>query len=494
MEQQACVHTATILGVEAVPVTVEVNVGPGLPGIVIVGMPDAAVQESKQRVRLALRACGFSMPNSKVVVNLAPSSLKKNGSGFDLPIAVGILRATKQVSARLASSSLFVGELSLEGAVRGVRGTLAFARVAREQGLALVTAPILDEAPVISDVDYRCIQGLQDLRDGSFHTPRWQESERQVPTLDYSEIAGQDLAKRALQIAAVGDLGCLMVGPPGSGKTMLARRLPTILPPLSEEERVESALIHSIAGVPYETILRGERPFRAPHHSATRAGLLGGGTPVMPGEVSLAHNGVLFLDEMPEFGVQTLQLLRQPLESGEVVLARAEGSFHFPARFSLVAAANPCPCGFFGDRERNCRCTQAQVSTYQSRIGGPLMDRFDLCLDVWRTDPTSVLATGTGKGSRAMREEVLAAREFAAARPLSREQGEDQALLESCCMDEGVRASLEALALVHHLSGRGIIRTLRVARAIADLDQSLSVRQGHLEEAVMFRVRTGEGL
>ena len=322
---------------------------------------------------------------------------------------------------------------------------------------------------------------------------------------DFSDVAGHEAAKRALQIAAAGNHGVLMSGPPGSGKSMLASRLPSILPPLEEDEALETALVHSVAGESMAAVLAGNRPFRSPHHSASLAGLVGGGSPPRPGEISLAHNGVLFLDELPEFRPAVLQSLRQPLEAGRVCITRADGNVTFPARFMLVAAANPCPCGYFGDRERPCTCTSPQMRTYQARIGGPLMDRIDLHLDVQRASPHEVMGTGGGTSSAALREGVLRARAFAAWRRAR--EGEDageklpagvgegaspSALVRSCRLSAVDAAFLEDVAAARHSSGRAIMRTLGVARTIADMDESPAVAKRHLCEALGFRLQEGE--
>jgi magnesium chelatase family protein len=525
-------------------VTVEVSVGSGLPGIHIVGMPDTAIQEAKQRVRQALKAADFEMRNRFVVVNLAPSSVKKVGSGFDLPIALAFLIATEQIGPELVEGRLCVGELSLDGSVRAVSGQLAFEQVAQAQGWGLMTGPTVEGVFVDQGQEHVCLRHLSDLREGSFVAPTDAVSSGWTSGADYSDIAGNDLAKRALQIAAAGTHALLMVGPPGSGKSMLASRLPSILPPLSEDERVESALIHSVAGLPFERILRGERPFRAPHHGASRAGLIGGGNPTRAGEVSLAHNGVLFLDELPEFGSAVLQLLRQPMEQGVVTLARASGTVVFPSRFMLVAASNPCPCGFYGDPKRSCTCTAPQISRYQGRVGGPLMDRIGIIVDVWRSDASNVLNTGKGTSSAQLKEGVMNARAFAAWRrerdgyqgerqsgsqsgvqsgpqgrpqngPLNGPQGRPQngpqsprlleateapgfggarslstppaALLASCKLGTKERASLEMMAERYQLSGRGIMCALDVARTIADMEECEKVSGDHLLEAISFR-------
>jgi magnesium chelatase family protein len=501
-ERVGFVTTATIQGVEAVPVTVEVSVGSGLPGIHLVGMPDTAIQEARQRVRQALKAARFEMRNRFVVVNLAPGSVRKVGSGFDLPIALGFLIATEQIDPGLVKDRLCVGELSLDGSVKAVVGQLAYEQIAQAQGLGLMTGPTVAGVFTRRGQEHVCLGHLSELREGCFMEPEDAPLPDGAAAADYSDVAGNDLAKRALQIAAAGSHGLLMMGPPGSGKSMLASRLPSILPPLSEDERVESALIHSVAGLPFERILQGERPFRSPHHGASRAGLIGGGNPTRAGEVSLAHNGVLFLDELPEFGSAVLQLLRQPMEQEFVTLARANGTVVFPARFMLVAASNPCPCGFYGDPKRSCTCTAPQISRYQGRVGGPLMDRIGIIVDVWRSDAAHVLNTGKGTTSVQLREGVMRARAFAVWRctrdgsrglavvPASAKAnstGSGAALLASCRLGTKERASLEMMAERYQLSGRGIMGTLAVARTIADMEESEKVMGDHLMEALGFR-------
>jgi magnesium chelatase family protein len=491
--------SATLRGVEAIPVTVEVSVTYGLPGTTIVGMADAAIHEARERVRSAIQAAGFVMPTEKIVINLAPGSMKKTGSGFDLPIALGILGATGQIDKHLLEDKLFVGELSLEGPVRKVLGLLAFGICAKKLGYALVSAGT--EVLPITDLPQLRLGSVADLHSDDPFVKALQESamyEENAPLApDFRDIAGHEVAKRAMQIAAAGKHGLLMMGPPGSGKTMLASRMVSILPELTQDEMLSAAVVHSVAGEDTTDIIAGIRPFRHPHHSATNAGLIGGGSPIRPGEVSLAHCGVLFLDELAEFKASTLQCLRQPMESGSVSITRADGNIEFPADFMLLAASNPCPCGYYGDSSHVCTCTQGQINAYMGKIGGPLMDRIDLQLDIERLSAQSVMQSGTGLDSATMRAKVKDARGFAAELEKSGVVGSSATkfaspaqVIASCALDNAAREFVESMAEAYSLSGRGLVSLLKVSRTIADLEQSTTVKDIHVAEALGFRLRS----
>jgi len=388
------VRSLSLVGVDALPVEVEVDVGAGLPGFSIVGLPDTAVQEARERVKVAISNSGYKFPTKKVIVNLAPASLRKEGPAFDLPIALAVLAASGTIPEEGLKGMGVVGELSLDGGLRGVRGALSMAEGARRESLGALILPKQNalEAAAIAGPDVYGVSSLKEAVDfvaGESTVslvktlPEGQGDVTEAQVDDFSDVVGQRYAKRALEVTAAGAHNLLMSGPPGSGKTMLARRLPGILPPLTREESIEVTKVHSAAGEGNGTLVR-RRPFRAPHHTISTSGLAGGGSNPRPGEVSLAHHGVLFLDEFPEFNRATLEVLRQPMEDGHVTISRVAATLTYPARFTMVCSMNPCPCGYAGDRRRACRCSAGQIERYQGRISGPLLDRIDLFVDVPR--------------------------------------------------------------------------------------------------------------
>jgi magnesium chelatase family protein len=490
---QAVARTFSVRGVEPVGVEVQVDISPGIPAFIIVGLADTAVMEARDRVRSALKAAGYRLPAARVTVNLAPAPLRKHGTGFDLPIAVAILAASGQAPRDTLDGRCFAGELSLDGGVRHVSGLLAHALAAHEESLVLVGPPSV--APAAATAQARCavLRRMADLAHLSEVTPSIPSARARSTQLDFADVAGHESAKRALQVAATGAHHVLMVGPPGSGKSMLAARLPSILPPLESRQRREAALVHSVAGLDVAPILQGYRPFRAPHHSATMAGLCGGGVPPSPGEASLAHHGVLFLDEVPQFGPSALQALRQPLEDRTIRLVRADGVYVFPAAFTLVAAANPCPCGHHGDDRHQCRCIPADIDRYQCRVGGPLLDRLDIRVRVDAQPATHMLAQRRSIGSQEMLDTVRHARAFA-------KTHDDVGglvggrLATAAKLDTGARHTLAHVAQLSGLSGRGITRLIRVARSIADLEAREVVTQDHIDEAHALRGPDGAAM
>ena len=496
------VHAACIRGVEAIPVTVEISMSGSIPGISIIGRANAALQEARARIRCALRSSGFEVPRRAITVNLAPGDIPKQGSGFDFPIAVAILVASGQIPSKGIDDCLLVGELSLDSSLRPVIGSVAYQILARDMGLVLVGAPSDGNVP-LGDLRMGSVERLGDLRLGiedAVHSAAGQPADSVAPIdpLDFAAVVGQDVAKRGIAIAAAGELGMLMVGSPGSGKSMLAQRMVTILPAITDPMQQEALCIHSVAGEPLDGLLCGRRPFRAPHHSISSAGLVGGGRPVRPGEISLAHGGVLFLDELAEFPNTVLQQLRQPIEQGFVRIVRAEGAYEFPSSFQFLAASNPCPCGFLGDREVACKCSDAAIEKYQAKLRGPLADRIDIVIDVARPSADLLMRGEEGLTSEALAKTVDLGRRFHTDRVARRTAFGSTApnsldsAVASFDLDSVASDVVLNLADRSHMTGRGIVRLCRIARTIADIDESSKVSKQHVLEAALYRGRRDE--
>ncbi|MGQ9627145.1 MAG: YifB family Mg chelatase-like AAA ATPase [Anaerolineae bacterium] len=502
----AKVNSCALVGLEGTLVDVEVDIAHGLPSITIVGLPDVAVKEAKERVRAAIKNSGAYFPDKRLTVNLAPADLHKVGPAYDLPIAVGILMASEQVWPDVADA-LFIGELSLDGTVRHTDGILPMVHVAKEQGFKTVYVPAVDapEAALIQEIEVIPVeslfaliahfQGLQRIE--PYHPDLDFEAEDLPPyAADFQEIKGQEHVKRALEIAAAGNHNVLFIGPPGAGKTLLARSVPSILPRMTIDEALEVTKIYSVCGLlPPDIPLIRHRPFRAPHHTISHAGLVGGGNWPRPGEVSLAHRGVLFLDELPEFGQRALEVLRQPLEGERTVtISRAQGSLTFPANFMLIAAMNPCPCGYFGDPVKECTCSMALINRYQKRVSGPLLDRIDIHIEVPKVDYEKLTSDRLGEPSAAIRDRVERAREvqrkrFAGTKLSCNADMGPAEVREFCPIDEAGKSLLKAAMQQLGMSARAYHRVLKLARTIADLAGSEKIETPHLAEALQYRPR-----
>lgn len=500
------IFSAAIVGLEAEIVEVEAEVGGGeLGSFAIVGLPDLAVSESRERVRSAIRNSGVEFPRLKVTVNLAPANLKKQGPNYDLPIAVSILSVAKKIpQTKIITSSLFIGELALSGQVRPVQGILSIALAARRQGYTTIFVPAVNaaEATLVSGIDIRPIQKLSELIDHLRNKkiiPEYKGKANiettQSAQCDISEIFGQEQAKRALEIAAAGGHNLLMSGVPGSGKTLLARSLPSILPSLAFEEALEITKIYSVAGsLKTNFSLIKDRPFRSPHHSASATALVGGGSWPRPGEISLAHCGVLFLDEFGEFFRSVLEHLRQPLEDGHITISRAAGNLLFPAKFMLVAAMNPCPCGYFGDKEKKCSCSLQQIINYKKRISGPILDRIDLHITVPRLPFTKLVSQGKNETSKDVQSKVETARQRQLKRfknrgltVLSNSEMPSSLVRQICILDKTSNQLMQTASERLQLSARAYFRVLKVARTIADLEGSNELEAKHVAEALQYR-------
>lgn len=501
------INSSAIFGLDGIQIEAEVDINPGLAAITVVGLPDAAVQESKERIKSAIKNSGFKFPHSRITINLAPADIKKEGPAYDLPIALGVMASSGQLLKADLKDSLFAGELALNGAVRHISGVLPMAMFAASHGFKKLYIPRVNalEASLISGVDIMPVENFGQLighltgktKITPYKSKGFFADKKAAPMeCDMAFIKGQEHVKRALEIAASGAHNIIMSGPPGSGKTLLARSIGSIMPPMSEGEIIEVTKIYSIAGVlSASNPFISERPFRSPHHSASTIALVGGGQFPKPGEISLAHRGVLFLDELPEFPRLLLESLRQPLEDGIVNIARAQGALSFPAKFSLIASMNPCPCGYFGNPYHECKCSLNQINKYQKKISGPLLDRIDLFIEVPEVKHESLTGDALGESSEKIRQRVIAAREiqnkrFAGLAIKTNSEMTPEMLKKLCRLEEKAAEILNQALGQFHLSARSYHRLIKIGRTIADLAASEDIRAEHIAEALQYRAKT----